>query len=163
MQNVLTHVSDRSSHLTGKRSKKQPKNFQRSVRGSYYTAISYDVIHDVFVFYICLSESRVWFCSILWSQSKLLASDYSLRLVSAKDKVTQWTFISELHSTKRCIWSVKRHNTKTPKQKFNVFKAVYNVLHIISQTVYCSFWAYPSFYFLVFFCFYTFLVVGSVR
>jgi len=24
-------------------------------------------------------------------------------------------------------------------------------------------WAYPSFYFLVFFCFYTFLVVGSVR
>ena len=30
----------------------------------------------------------------------------------------------------------------------------------ISQTVYCYFWAYPSFYFLVFFCFYTFLVVG---
>ena len=28
---------------------------------------------------------------------------------------------------------------------------------------YCYFWAHPSIYFLVFFCFYTFLVVGSVR
>ena len=33
----------------------------------------------------------------------------------------------------------------------------------IPQTVYCYFWAYPSFYFLVFFCFYIFSVVGSVR
>ena len=33
----------------------------------------------------------------------------------------------------------------------------------IFQTVYCYFWAYPSLYFSVFFCFYTFLVVGSVR
>ena len=30
----------------------------------------------------------------------------------------------------------------------------------ISQTVYCYFWAYPSFYFLVFFLFLHFLVVG---
>ena len=38
MLNILNHVSDRSSHLTGK----PRKNFQRSVRGGYYTAISYD-------------------------------------------------------------------------------------------------------------------------
>ena len=31
-------------------------NFQRSVRDGYYTALSYDVIHFV---YICLSESRI--------------------------------------------------------------------------------------------------------
>jgi len=35
-----------------------------TVSHSMYTAISYDVIHDVFVLYICLSESRrdsVWY------------------------------------------------------------------------------------------------------
>jgi len=47
MQNVLNRVSDRSSHLTGKRRKK----IQRSVRGGYYTALSYDVIHDVIVLF----------------------------------------------------------------------------------------------------------------
>jgi len=39
MLNILNHVSDRSSHLTGK----PRKNFQRSVRDGYYTAISYDI------------------------------------------------------------------------------------------------------------------------
>jgi len=48
MQNVLNHVSDQSSHLTGKR-RKNLKEIQRSVGGSYYTALGYDVIHDVFV------------------------------------------------------------------------------------------------------------------
>jgi len=42
IQDVLNHVSDRSSHVTGKRRKK----FKRSVRGGYYTALSYDVIHS---------------------------------------------------------------------------------------------------------------------
>jgi len=46
MQNVLNHVSDRSSLLTGKR-RKNIKNFQRSVRGGYYTALSCDDFHDV--------------------------------------------------------------------------------------------------------------------
>jgi len=50
MQNVLNHVSDRSSHLSGKRRKKI-KIFQRSVCGSYYTALSFDVIHDIFVLF----------------------------------------------------------------------------------------------------------------
>jgi len=51
MQNVLNHVSDQPSHLTGKRRKKL-KNFQRSVRGGYlYTDLSRDVIRDVFVLF----------------------------------------------------------------------------------------------------------------
>jgi len=50
MQNVLNHVSDLSSHLTGKRRKKI-KNFQLSVCGGYYTTLSYDIIHDVFVLF----------------------------------------------------------------------------------------------------------------
>ena len=53
MQNVLNHVSDRSSHLTGKCRKK----IQRSVSGGYYTTLSYNVIYDVLVLftfaYIC--------------------------------------------------------------------------------------------------------------
>ena len=55
MQNVLNRVSDRSPHLTvnsqSGRCRKQVKIFQRSVRGGYYTALSYDVIHDVFVLF----------------------------------------------------------------------------------------------------------------
>ena len=47
MQNVLNHVSDRSSHLTGKC--RIFFNFRRLDRGGYHTALSYDVIHDIFV------------------------------------------------------------------------------------------------------------------
>jgi len=32
------------------KAEKEFKKFQRSVRGSYYTALSYDNIHGVFVF-----------------------------------------------------------------------------------------------------------------
>ena len=50
MQNVLIgHVSDRSSHLTGKR--------------SVYTALCYDVIRDVFVLFTFASAEVevIWF------------------------------------------------------------------------------------------------------
>ena len=53
MQNVLNHISDQSFHLTGK-CRKQIKNFQCSVRDSYYTTLSYGVIHDVFVLFTYL-------------------------------------------------------------------------------------------------------------
>jgi len=76
MQNVLTHVSDRSSHLTGKRSKKQPKNFQRSVRGSYYTAISYDVIHDV----ICVLHLLKRKSSVILFDTLVSEQTFGLRL-----------------------------------------------------------------------------------
>ena len=48
MENVLYHVSERSSHLTSRRRKKIG-NFYRLVRVSYYTTLGYDVIHGVFV------------------------------------------------------------------------------------------------------------------
>jgi len=34
---------------------------QRSVRGGYYTALSYDVIHDVFVLCIFTKFEVIWF------------------------------------------------------------------------------------------------------
>ena len=49
MQNVLNHVSDQLSHLAGKC--RENVNFQHSVSGIYYTALCYDVIHDVLVLY----------------------------------------------------------------------------------------------------------------
>jgi len=51
MQNVLNHVSDKSSHLNGKRRKKTILNFPSLIRGSYFTTLSYDVVHDVFVLF----------------------------------------------------------------------------------------------------------------
>jgi len=45
MQNVLNHISDQSSHLSGKRR----KNFQHLVHDGYYTALSDDAIHDVII------------------------------------------------------------------------------------------------------------------
>ena len=51
MQNVLNHFTDRSSPLTGRRRKIFFIYFQRSVRGCYYAALSYDVIYDVFVLF----------------------------------------------------------------------------------------------------------------
>jgi len=52
MQNVLNHVACLLSHLTGKRRTKI-KKFRRSVHDGYYkpTAVSYDVIYDVFVLF----------------------------------------------------------------------------------------------------------------
>jgi len=50
MQNALNHISDWSSHLTCK-CRKKIFNFQRLVHGSYYTALSYDVIHDILVLF----------------------------------------------------------------------------------------------------------------
>jgi len=47
--NVLNHVRDRSSHLTGER-RKNFKNY-RSVRVGYYTTLRYDVIHDILVLF----------------------------------------------------------------------------------------------------------------
>jgi len=41
MQNILNHVSDRKKYT----------NFRRSVRGGNYAAVSYNVIHGVFVLF----------------------------------------------------------------------------------------------------------------
>ena len=54
MQNVLNHVSDGLSHRTGKRS----KTIQRSIRG----ALSYNVIHDVFVLF---RVEVIWFDTLV--------------------------------------------------------------------------------------------------
>ena len=54
MQNVLNHVSDGLSHRTGKRS----KTIQRSIRG----ALSYNVIHDVFVLF---KVEVIWFDTLV--------------------------------------------------------------------------------------------------
>ena len=47
-QNVSKRVSDRSSQSLRQT---QKKIFQHLVCGGYYTALSYDVIHDVFVLF----------------------------------------------------------------------------------------------------------------
>ena len=108
MQKVLNHVSDRSSHLTGKRR----KNFQRLVRGGYSSTLSYDVIHGVFLFCLHLLKwKRKWPGWILWPQIKvecyftfciLIRSQdwtFGLRLqfgtvLSVKDKMTQCAIVS---------------------------------------------------------------------
>jgi len=36
-------------------------NFQRSVSGSYYTGLRYDVIHDVFVLFTTAKVEVIWF------------------------------------------------------------------------------------------------------
>ena len=83
MQSVLNHVSDRLSHLTGKRRK--IINFQRSVRGGYYTALSYDVIYDVFVLFTFASwTDLVWyfglmFCILTRSQTDIFLSQTRVR------------------------------------------------------------------------------------
>jgi len=61
MQNGLNHVSDRSSHLTSK-----CRFFlilQRSVCGSYYAALSSDVVHDIFVLFTLayMKAEVIWF------------------------------------------------------------------------------------------------------
>ena len=64
MQNVLNHVSDRSSHLTNKR-RKFFLNFQHSISGSYYTTLGYDVIRGIskswsdLVWYVGLTQTKV--------------------------------------------------------------------------------------------------------
>jgi len=66
IQNVLNHVPDRSFRLISRRRR---ENGQRSVRHGYYTALSCDVIHDVFVYvYICKS------CNDLVRDQSLLSS-----------------------------------------------------------------------------------------
>ena len=83
MQSVLNHVSDRLSHLTGKQRKIM--NFQRSVRGGYYTALSYDVIYDVFVLFTFASwTDLVWyfglmFCILTRSQTDIFLSQTKVR------------------------------------------------------------------------------------
>jgi len=76
MQNVFNHVSDRSSHLSGKRRKKI-KIFQRSVCGSYYTALSFDVIHDIFVLFTS-AKAKV---EVIWFDTLVLDQRLALRHV----------------------------------------------------------------------------------
>jgi len=58
MQNVLNHVSDRSSQTDRPISlANAEKKFQRSACGSYYTALSYDIICDVFVLFTFAHQS----------------------------------------------------------------------------------------------------------
>ena len=47
-------------------------NFQYSVHGSYYTALSYDVIHDVFVLFSFTKVEVIWFDTFVSDQSLLL-------------------------------------------------------------------------------------------
>jgi len=70
MQNVLNHISDRSPHLTCKLRKKN-SNFQRSVRGGYYTAVSCDVIYDAVVLFAKVEV--ILFDTFIWDQSFRLA------------------------------------------------------------------------------------------
>jgi len=52
MQNVLNHVQLQTDcPISLANAEKKILNFQCSVSGSYYTALSYDVIHDVFVLF----------------------------------------------------------------------------------------------------------------
>ena len=73
MQNVLNHVSDRSSRLTGKRgsssnsglllAEKRKKKSQRSVHGSYYTNLRHS--WRICFVYICESWSDlVWYSGL---------------------------------------------------------------------------------------------------
>jgi len=71
MQNGLNHVSDRSSHLTSK-----CRFFlilQRSVCGSYYAALSSDVIHDIFVLFTFASMKAevIWFDTLVSDHQSL--------------------------------------------------------------------------------------------
>jgi len=54
---------------------KKKQNFQRSVCGSYFTSISYDVIHDVFVLFTFAyaKAELIWF--------DILVSDQCLALI----------------------------------------------------------------------------------
>jgi len=88
MQNILNHISDRSSHLTGKRGKNN-NIFQCSVPGSYCTVLSYHVTHDVLV---CLHLFKRKLKCFISDQSLALlyvlrinqVSDLSLRLWSQR-------------------------------------------------------------------------------
>ena len=66
MQNVLNHVSDRSFNFTGKRRKKI-KDFQTD-----YTALSYDVIYDVFVLFTSAKVEVILFDTFVTDQSLAL-------------------------------------------------------------------------------------------
>ena len=83
MQNVINRVSDRSSRLTGKRRKKI-KNFQRSVRGSYYTALSQNIIHDIFLLFTFASAKVevIWFDTLVSDQSLALLHVLHINSVS---------------------------------------------------------------------------------
>ena len=61
MLNVLTFQTDRPMSLA----QKKKFNFQRSVRDSYYTVLSYDVIHDVFVLFTFKRKLK-WFGIAVW-------------------------------------------------------------------------------------------------
>jgi len=78
--------------------------FVFSVHGGYYTALSYDVSHDVFVSFTFANIEMVWFDTLISDQSLALLhillinnvsnQTFGVRLkfetfISAKDKVTQ--------------------------------------------------------------------------
>jgi len=60
-----------SFHLTDKRRKKSKKFSVRSVADGYYTALSYHVIHDVFVMFTLLKRKLKRFGLILRSLAKV--------------------------------------------------------------------------------------------
>jgi len=60
MQNILNHVSGRSSHLTGK-CRKKIKIFRHLGRGGYFAAVSYGIVHDVFVLFTFAKGAVIWF------------------------------------------------------------------------------------------------------
>ena len=50
--------------------------FLRSVRGGYYTALSYDVVHDVFVLFTSVQVEVIWFDSLVSALLHVLHNNY---------------------------------------------------------------------------------------
>ena len=93
MQTDLNHVSDRSSHLTGKCRKKLKIFSVRSVT-VIYTALHYDVIRDVFVCLHLLEQKLQWFCFILCSQTKKrLAVHFTICILLGSQQKIKWPII----------------------------------------------------------------------
>jgi len=77
----LNLVSDRLSHLTGRRRK---KNYQHSVCGGCYTTLSYDVIYDVFVLFTFAKIEVIWFDTLVSDQSLAILRILHINQVSGQ-------------------------------------------------------------------------------
>ena len=68
MQNVLK-PRFRPIILSYWQMQKKAENFLRLVRGGYYTALSFDIIHDVFVLFTFVKVGVIWFDTLVSNQS----------------------------------------------------------------------------------------------
>ena len=92
MQIVLNHVSDQLSHLTGKRrnSTCRPLYHPNEATTSFVTYLFCLHLGKLKWFGLIQTKVRFMFCLSIGSQTKLLVSNWRLRLVSAWDTVTHW-------------------------------------------------------------------------